>query len=83
MRDMNAAAPSLCQKSDFQDLLKTGMNGVRTRTMKIIKSYNFMRAPRLRASPRQQRGSAVFANMLTGTDPLRGRPVGGSGVYHK
>jgi hypothetical protein len=23
----------------------------------------------------------VFTTMLTGTDPLRGRPVGGSGVY--
>ena len=30
-----------------------------------------------------QRGSAVFTHMLTGTDPLRGRPVGGSGVHRK
>ena len=30
-----------------------------------------------------RRGSAVFTNMLTGTDPLRGRPFGGSGVHRK
>jgi hypothetical protein len=25
----------------------------------------------------------VFTTMLTGTDPLQGRPVGGSGVHRK
>jgi len=30
-----------------------------------------------------RRGSAVFTNMLTGTDPPRGRPVGGGGVHRK
>ena len=30
-----------------------------------------------------RRGSAVFTTMLTGTDPLRGRPVRGSGVHRK
>ena len=42
-----------------------------------------MRAPRLRAFPEARRGSAVFTNMLIGTDPPRGRPVGGGGVHRK
>jgi hypothetical protein len=40
-----------------------------------------MMASRLRTSSEERRGSAVFTHMLTGTDPLRGRPVGGSGVH--
>jgi hypothetical protein len=42
-----------------------------------------MIASRLRASLEARRGSAVFTDMLTGTDPLRGRPVRGSGVHRK
>jgi hypothetical protein len=30
-----------------------------------------------------RRGSVVFPNMLTDTDPPRGRPVGGGGVHRK
>jgi hypothetical protein len=42
-----------------------------------------MMVSRLRASLEARRGSAVFATMLTGTDPLRGRPATGSGVHRK
>jgi hypothetical protein len=54
---------------------------VHTHTMKINK-------PRHDGFPPQgiseaRRGSAVFTHMLNGTDPLRGRPVGGSGVHRK
>jgi hypothetical protein len=42
-----------------------------------------MMVSRLRASLEAQRGSAVFTNMLTGTDLLRGRPARGSGFHRK
>jgi hypothetical protein len=48
--------------------------------MKIIKPYNVMRAPSPLGLSEARRGSAVFTNMLIDTDPLRGRPVGESGV---
>ncbi len=45
-------------KEKNQVSVETGMNWmVITKTMKIIKTCNFMRAPRLRASPRH--GGAV------------------------
>jgi hypothetical protein len=40
-------------------------------------------ASRLRASLEVRQGSAGITHMLTGTDPLRGRPVGGCGVHRK
>jgi len=51
--------------------------------MKIIKPCNFMWAPSPLGLSEARRGSAVFINMLTGTDPPRGRPVGGEGVHRK
>jgi len=58
---------------------ETFMKGVHTQTMKIIKPGNFMRAPSPHGLSEARRGSAGFPNMLTGTDPPRGRPVGGGG----
>ncbi len=51
--------------------------------MKIIKPYDFMRAPSPLGLSEARRGSAVFTSMLIDTDPPRGRPVGGGGVHHK
>ena len=51
--------------------------------MKIIETCNFMRLPPPQGLSEARRGSAVFADMLTDTDPPRGRPVGGGGVHHK
>ncbi len=57
---------------------------VLTQTMKIIKSCNSMRAPRLRASPRHGgAGIGIFAINDFDIDPPRGRPFGGGGVHHK
>jgi len=59
-------------------------NGIGTsRTMKIIKPYNFMRAPRLRASPRHGEAVRCLQLYVLETDPPRGRPVGGGGVHRK
>jgi hypothetical protein len=78
---------SSCMPAAFLHHIRFMGNGheqsVRTRMMKIIKSGNPMRAPSPPGLSEVRRGSAVFTNMLTGTDPLRGRPVGGSGVHHK
>jgi len=51
--------------------------------MKIINSSNFYEGSPPQGLSEARRGSAVFTNMLIDTDPLRGRPVGGSGVHHK
>jgi len=49
--------------------------------MKIIKPWHDGFPPQ--GLSEAQQGSAVFTTMLTGTDPLRGRPFGCSGVHRK
>jgi len=66
-------------KTRIFGLVETGMNGVRTRTMKINKPCNFMKAPSPHGLSEARRGSAVFTNMLTDTDPPRGAPSGAAG----
>jgi hypothetical protein len=50
---------------------------VHTRSKRIVVN---MMDPRLRASPRHG-GQELFSNFLV-TDPPRGRPIGGGGIYH-
>jgi hypothetical protein len=68
-------------KKEKRALEKHPRTGVHTRTMKIIKPWHD--GFPLQSLSEVRRGSAVFTTMLTGTDPLWGRPVGGSGVHRK
>ncbi len=52
---------------------------VRTRTMKIIKPCNSMRAPRLRASPRHGGAVRLFTNMLVDTSAAGASLFGAAG----
>jgi len=47
--------------------------------LKIIKPWHDGFPPQGLSEVR--RGSAVFTNMLTGTDPLRGRPISGAAGF--
>ena len=57
------------------------MGMVLTQTMKIIKPCNFIDGSPPQGLSEARRGSAMFTNMLSDTDPPWGRPVGGRGGF--